>query len=293
LACVFLLRSLDLVAVKKALSQARWSLVALAAGFILLGMWVQALRLRALLWPTKAIPAYRLTYYLLVSNAATNLLPARLGELLRVYLLRAREGIPAATTVAAMLIERILESVALLLLLLPTPWLVPTLPPSVSRGLVWAGLVLSAGLVAALVLSRLRPKDGTATAGRRWLERLRDGALSLNRPRLLLQALGAALLAWVLEGLSITSILFALQIHAPRYAPVVVLLSINAAILLPSTPAQVGAFELGAVAGLRLVGVDEAHAVTVAILCHAVQFFPVTLLGAPGLPGALRARRTG
>jgi hypothetical protein len=289
--CVWVASQLDFSQVAATLRQARGGYLVLAVLAVLLGMLVQAQRIQALLQPTRVISVPRMLGYLFMSNAASNLIPARAGDVLRIFLLRAREGVPAVTTLAAMVVERVLEGVVLVLLLLPAPLLIPTLPPFVAEGLTWALVALVGGALTALLVVRLLRGRAARFWNRPFLMRLRQGGLALRQPRLLVLSAASALLAWLLEAVSITVVLLALDVEAPPYAAMMVLLTINLAVLVPSTPAQVGAFELGAVAGLRLVGVPEEQAVAAAVLCHAVQFFPVTLLGLVGLPTALRAQR--
>jgi uncharacterized membrane protein YbhN (UPF0104 family) len=68
-----------------------------------------------------------------------------------------------------------------------------------------------------------------------------------------------------------------------------VLLSLNLAIAVPSTPAQVGAFELGASAPLALLGVPPERALAFALLYHVMQALPTTLAGLPLLRAVRRS----
>jgi uncharacterized membrane protein YbhN (UPF0104 family) len=58
-----------------------------------------------------------------------------------------------------------------------------------------------------------------------------------------------------------------------------VLLSINLALLLPSTPANLGVLEAGAVLALTASGVGAELALAFALLYHAVHLVPGTVLG--------------
>jgi len=55
--------------------------------------------------------------------------------------------------------------------------------------------------------------------------------------------------------------------------------AINLALILPTTPAQLGVLEMGAVAALRMLGVDENAALAFALLYHASHVVPPTLIG--------------
>jgi uncharacterized membrane protein YbhN (UPF0104 family) len=98
-----LLRGLDRTALAASFGQANFGTVALAAATSFLLMFWKALRLRAMLAPVASVGAARLYRYTVISCAASTLLPARAGEIVRVWLLVRRDGVPgrAAATVAA------------------------------------------------------------------------------------------------------------------------------------------------------------------------------------------------
>ena len=66
------------------------------------------------LGPTRYATAFRAT---VIGFAATAVLPARAGEVIRPYLLARREGLSATAAFATIVVERVLDLVAVLLLL--------------------------------------------------------------------------------------------------------------------------------------------------------------------------------
>jgi uncharacterized membrane protein YbhN (UPF0104 family) len=74
-------------------------------------------------------------------------------------------------------------------------------------------------------------------------------------------------------------VLAAVHVSLPWAAPLVVLLAISAATAMPSTPGHVGTLELAAVGALMLLGVGREQALAFALLYHAMQVIPVTLIG--------------
>jgi uncharacterized protein (TIRG00374 family) len=95
---------------------------------------------------------------------------------------------------------------------------------------------------------------------------------------------------WFSDAAALVLVLRALGCDIPLAGTVFVMLTLNLAIAVPSTPAGVGAFELGAVAALRVLHVGEGPALAVALLYHVVQVVPVTVLGLPDLLSITRAR---
>jgi uncharacterized membrane protein YbhN (UPF0104 family) len=105
------------------------------------------------------------------------------------------------------------------------------------------------------------------------------GAAALRRGRSLAGALGWALASHAVDALAIALCLAALHLHLPPASSLLVLLAVTLVLALPSAPAGMGSLELGAVAALRLLGVDEARALAFALVYHAMQAVPVTALG--------------
>ena len=101
-------------------------------GWLLLGcalnlpfLLLQSQRWRLMLQPVGNVALLPLFRYLLASRAASNLLPARAGELLRIYLPHRRDGLPAVPLASILVIERFFDAFGLAavstpLLVLPT-----------------------------------------------------------------------------------------------------------------------------------------------------------------------------
>ncbi|HZS40387.1 MAG TPA: lysylphosphatidylglycerol synthase transmembrane domain-containing protein [Polyangia bacterium] len=277
LACARFVRRLDVSRLGAALVSASVPLVALAAAVNLLQVGVRALFLRALLAPVRAVGLWPLCRYNLALFAGNNLLPARAGELVRIELLRSCEGVPPSTSLVVAVVEKVLDVIALLLLALPLPLLVPGLPRSISTGL---GLLGAGGLIA-LAAAYALARWGARAPGR--LGRLARGAAVVRRGRSSAEALGWSLLSHAVDAAAIAICLAALDLRLPAGAALLVLLAVTLALALPSGPAGLGSLELGAVAALRLLGVDETRALAFALVYHAMQVIPVTLLGLNGL----------
>src|SRR5262249_32664323 len=74
-------------------------------------------------------------------------------------------------------------------------------------------------------------------------------------------------------------VLHAVGIALPLAAGLLILFTLNLAIMLPSTPAQVGALEVGALAALNLLKVPHEPALAFALLYHALQVVPLIAVG--------------
>ena len=125
LAIVLMLRGLALGELARAIAHARvWPLIAASA--IALAVYVfKAVSWRIMLAPRFDVSLPRLVRYTIIAFAASAIAPARAGELVRVWLLKRREGVDAATSVAVATSEKALDVVSLLAMAAPLPWLLP------------------------------------------------------------------------------------------------------------------------------------------------------------------------
>jgi uncharacterized membrane protein YbhN (UPF0104 family) len=87
------------------------------------------------------------------------------------------------------------------------------------------------------------------------------------------------MVVWLADLGQVMAVLYAVDIHLPAPAGLLILFTLNLVIILPSTPAQVGALELGAIAALDLLHVAPAPALAFALLYHALQVIPLIAVG--------------
>ena len=82
-----------------------------------ISVWFRTLRWQLLLAPMKNVPVRRLYPVVIVGYMANNLLPVRLGELVRSYYLGHREGVSKSAGLATILVERVFDGLTLLFFL--------------------------------------------------------------------------------------------------------------------------------------------------------------------------------
>jgi glycosyltransferase 2 family protein len=299
LVAVFL-RNAELSRVWEAMRTARPELLAAAVGLTLITYVIRTERWQYLLEPlgkTRFKVAFRAT---VIGFAASSVLPARAGEVLRPYLLARREGLSATATFATIIVERILDLVAVLMLLAIYLIAFDTGMAARDSALFSAirlgGLVMAPVAVTALVVMFVLAGHpdwlhaGLASAKRIFPARLSsllgritrlfsDGFGVLRRPERMLASMGWTLVLWVVICMETWAVAVAFGIDMPFAGSWLMLALLVVGIAVP-TPGGVGgfheAFRLGATA---FFGADNNAAVGAAILLHAASFVPVTVLG--------------
>jgi glycosyltransferase 2 family protein len=246
-------------------------------GWLLLATVLELSRLllRAILWRISLhvdppVPFSRLVRYTMAAISASLVTPARAGEALRLWLLRQEHGIPFTQSVGVALGEKVLDGLALLLLVIPLPWLVPDLPPWVARTIEGLAAVAVPGLVVGWWIARRRGGAGKIAYFFGQIRILRE-------PVTLGAAFLACLAAWSLDLGGLFASMRAVGMHADFGTAAFVLLVINAALVVPLTPGNLGTLEAAALLAMQLVQIERPQAIAVALLYHTVQIFPLVV----------------
>ncbi|HEX2172804.1 MAG TPA: lysylphosphatidylglycerol synthase transmembrane domain-containing protein [Dehalococcoidia bacterium] len=289
--CFLLVRGLDPNQVRQAWQTAdyRWVAPALVAFFA--GVWFRALRWRVILASTVEVPTRRLWGFLAIGYLANNVLPARLGDLARAYLVGRETGVSKALVLGTVFVERLADVFALLVLILLAALLVPLEDWFVQILRAGAGLfVLGFLAVIVLSLSRRRTLVLLAIALRVVPPRFHQPALKLADSFLnglasvrgAHQVLGVAVLslaAWLAEATMYWIMLIAFQQSFPFSVAMLTTAVANLGLAVPSSPGGIGPFEFAAAETLKLFGATGEVATAYAVALHLVLLAPVNLLG--------------
>ncbi len=286
---------------------------AVGAAALLIG--VRALRWGILLRAIQPVSAVEIARVGALGSMAIDLFPARLGELVRPLLIARRARFPLGAAMATIVVERLLDLLALLvslLVALPLAQLPPLdlrigdrvidLASDGRNALVGLIALLGAPVILALVLgdtgvrllewpARLLPR-ALATpllgAARSFI----DGVRQIGRLAPLAWAALVTALVWLCMIVVCLALLHALRLDGLGFAEAtVVVIVVALCLLLPSPAGGLGSFELGGVAGLSLFGVAQARAAAFAIAMHATHVGAAVLLGVLALTqGGIRLR---
>jgi uncharacterized protein (TIRG00374 family) len=291
-AVYFLVRSIDLRQAFRALARA--SPVWILAGTLLttLVYYLRALRWRELLQPQVKPRVASLFSAMMVGFLAINTLPARLGELVRAYVLARTEKVSTATVLGSLAVERIFDLVMLGLF-----WAL-TLPFATGPAwLRWSGYVtVGAGVVVGFLLWLMHAtRDRTVAWSRHpFFQRLPGplgrvvstaipafgaGLQVVGRPILLARAAGWSLAVWLTSGSVFLLVGESLGISLPVWSIFLLTFVVCVGISVPSSPGFLGIMEGATVLGLSLLGVSGPKALAFAILYHVTQLLPPLILG--------------
>ena len=322
-ACVWLFRQLDFEQLLATLRHTDARLIALAVALNLtVNTAARVWRWEALLGPLphrgRGAQFWELVPLQFASQAASNLLPARAGEVLRTLEPHRRHGYPVGALIASQLVEKVVEATSLSLIALPILLLPGSRPPAVVMVSLYVLLGCGLGGISAVVLvarraaaraamaSSLPTDEAAATAsaetsnaagwrGRvraaigHFLERLTEAVRLMHSPRVWLKALAASGLSDLTDVAMVALCLIGVGVHVGPPGWFVTFVAVNVAIAIPSTPGQLGVLEAGAVLALGALGVPKSEALAFALLYHAAHLIPPTVVGVLGPLSPLRA----
>jgi len=228
-----------------------------------------------------------------------NVLPARVGEFARAYALSRLEPVSASAAFGSMVVERVLDGIVLLLLLVIPPF-TPGFPATgalasgpgalVLRGgllvvaVVLVGLVLMAAFPTAFVrtaesvFSRFPSRVSRPLVGA--LESLLEAAGVVRSPRILAVAFVWTVVLWVSLGVSFWLGMLAFGIDTGLVSAWFTQAVVGFGVAIPSAPGFVGTFHAAADFALSDVyGVDQARSLAFAFGYHFGGWVPITLIG--------------
>jgi len=279
--------------------QARVDLLVASFGAVVLTYVVRAWRWQYLLKPigcTRFRTAFRTT---VIGFAALGVLPARAGDVLRPYLLARQEGLSVSATIATILLERVLDLMAVLVLLAMYVWWIAdpsTIPEALLRPIEISSATAAAlaiGLLAIMWILATHPErigGLVLTAGRvlphTLAERLSglartfsSGFAAARDPRGLAAAVAWSFPLWLAIAAEVWLVPIAFDITMPFAGTFLVQALLVIGVAAP-TPGAVGTYhEAYRIGVTTLFGAAEDAAVAAAIVTHAISYVPVVLAG--------------
>ncbi len=252
---------------------------------------LNATRTRILLLPLRRYRFLECFVPWLSGFVTDNLLPFRLGELVRIDLLARAGRISRSSTTAVVGLDRLLDLVSLLILLAIAAPVSTINLAGAGRLLLVASIVVVCvavvlwlathpAAISRVVATLVRPMNAGA---QEWLiekaQQFSEGLGGLRSWKMVLSVLTVTLLARAVGMLTIQCWLWAFGLSLPLYAPLVVLLFISIGTMIPSSPGFIGTFHVACAYALELMGATPEVAASVAVAGHFMATVPWTIGG--------------
>ena len=252
-------------------------------------------RWQSLIEPIQHVQYRRVLGYTFIGYLANNVLPARLGELVRAHALGEGEHISRVTVLGTIVVERIVDTVivvALAAIAVVILGVGGAMSTAVVLGAGFVGLLVL-GLAVATVSHRLPGAARIAAIAERYpravelARRLRDGLAVAREPGVLVRALLFSAAAWTASIATFLAGAQAVGVDLSIPQAALMCSGVALATIVPSAPGYVGTFELTAVSIATIFGTDPDAAFAMALLVHAM------ILGVTSIGGVVAALRLG
>ena len=264
---------------------------------------IRSQRWHFLLRHLKAIPARRLFPVVAIGYMSNNVLPVRLGELVRAHFLGEREGISKASALATIGVERVLDGLTLLFLVAVVwpflPWTDILRSDGGGLNTLWVALSVLVALLFVLgfvvlfllasfpALGRRAARLASSVGPRSIRPKVEqfgyllvDGLGALRSPRRLLLLCLLSLPVWLTEAATYYILAISFDLDQPFQVVLLVTATSNLATAIPSSIGGIGPFELVAKSTLIAFGVAAEPAVAYSFFVHIVALWlPVNILG--------------
>ena len=313
--CTWLfIRNIEWVLLKNALRDANYWFIIPTLILTLLVYVIRAIRWRGLLSHIKSISVMNLLSVTCIGFMANNILPARVGEVLRPFILTKKEDIKFSTSFATVIVERIFDMLGLIIFTVVVIALLPhpssshhtlthvstsqvsaineSIIPSLKK---WTEVFATVGAftVIALFLVVIKPDFFKKIVSRCCFflpHKLKDKVLGLYESfvhglKILEDKVQTvwifvlSLFIWVLGGAEIYLLGFSFHMHLPFVGACLVAVCLALAVALPQAPGYIGVFHIAVLKSLHIFGIETTAAQSYAIVLWAISILPSTILG--------------
>ncbi len=295
LSLVWVFSKIDLVLLMRTFKQIRfWWLIPMVLVY-LANFIIRGLRWRIMLYPLKPISWRSASEVIVIGYMANNILPARLGEFVRAYVVGKKEGLSKAGALGSIAVERIFDGLVLVGIFAIMGLVSPFEPNSMD-------IIRNVGISAAFIFCIALSLVLIARLRRSWIETLTtaitknlsqklsqnvksvvsnilDAVLFLRVDKTLPLFLLLSILVWMIEGSIFWMGLAAFNLDPDPRIAYFTLGFVNLGLLVPSAPAYVGIFQSCNALAFSFFDLSKNVALAYSITIHALMVVPITILG--------------
>lgn len=229
------------------------------------------------------------TYIGYMSN---NVLPAKLGEVVRVYVLGEKEGIKKTVLFASIVTERLFDLITSVIMLSIALALIPNMPKSLNYAFIVVFVLCLLGVCFLIFLSF--KKDFAINLAKFFLkifpkflsEKIENlmnifiSGIGIKKDfKSILFGISATVIYWFLQILSTWFLLKAFSLTLPLSASLLIIVLVGYGFAIPSAPTGVGPIEAATIFALSVFSVEYSVAASFALFSHLISIVTITLLG--------------
>jgi uncharacterized protein (TIRG00374 family) len=283
---IWVLHGVNLSRLPEQLAGIDWRWVALAMVCDMLSYLVQAVRWRLLLEPVGKLNLMQGMQAIYAGLFTNEVLPMRPGEFVRSYIASRWLRTRFVTILPSIILERLFDGVWMALGVGLAAIFAPLPEDLIKAGEVFGAVIaLIVVLFIYLVIRRPHPRRSGRT---RWkplraiaglFKRLSEGMRAASRTKEFYLAFALSLPFLALQGITLWLIMLGYGLRLSMWVGVAVYVIVGLGTALPNTPANIGSYQLFAVLGLTLFGVDKTSATGFSLVAFTLISLPLLIIG--------------
>ncbi len=242
---------------------------------------IRGYRWQLMLKPIKKTGIISSITAIFIDILGNNILPARVGDLWRVAFLKQKEGISATTSASALVLERLLDALVIVIFAAVGQYVFQEVPSSLRKGGIYFLIgIIGLGLIFFVVYMVYERKLKHRET--KFVERVEKvvRALHFFRESKLITGISIiSIVSWAIEALSYYYFLKAFGYVGPRSLALIVLVAVNIGVSIPSAPGYFGVYEYSVLLAFYAYGLPKEMGVTYAFISHALRYLTGTITG--------------
>jgi len=267
-----------------------WIGPALAA--MTLSFWLRGYRWKCILEPVKEVSVRSAFSATMIGYMVNNILPFRIGDLVRLVVIWKEAGVSRSAALGSVVIERIFDLFIILAIFGLTLLAYPELPKwAVGTGYIVGGIFVLLIIFSIYARNNIESlvrfneiifskiSDKAAVRGEEIVRSFSDGLRVIHNVKDLLWLMIISIALWLINVLWVWYTLEIFDFDLPISASLLVLVFIIFAVSIPSAPGYVGTFHGFVIAALVFMGINTDAARASAVVMHASNYIPITIIG--------------
>jgi len=257
------------------------------------GFYIRSCRWSVILRPLIPVRAKRLYPILMIGFLGNNVLPFRMGELLRAHVCGRQLSLSRTACLGSIFLERVFDMFTFVLLFLMTAFFL-RFPPDIERAAHGMGIVAAiavAGLLALLcagdrvasLIRHLPLRETWTFALQRIVTNILNGLSILKSPKQVAAIAAMSMVVWGIEGTVLYTIAKAFPVEFSFSHAFFLLFFLAVSVALPQAPGYIGTMEFFGVMALSLLGIPRENGLPLILTIHGFQFLFIGIAGVMAL----------
>ncbi len=284
-------RKVDFQEIKQALTMVTFLWIFPAVITYLFVFLLRAVRWKYIFSPLKKTHYPYLFSSLIIGYMANNLLPVRMGEFIRAYLIGKKEQVSKSTALATLVVERVFDGLTILFLLSVISSFFP-FPSWVKK--IGITSFISLSLLIVFLYSLLHWEQATIKIFRKIIfffplslkEKITTllrsfvcGLKVLRHKKELFMVCFLSFMIWFAEATTFYLVACAFHLSISFFGAIFIMGLICLGLIIPSSPGFIGVYEYFSITALQLLSVSKSQAIPYTIVIHSLQFSLIICLG--------------